>query len=105
MTLRVTQHNGVAQVVISGDLTVNTIAEVKAALALAVLEHDRIDIDLGEIEEMDTAGLQLMLMAKRCEGKAVRLVNHSDAVLRLLDLSNLSSTLGDPLLIAGQSLT
>ena len=51
---------------------------------------------------MDTAGLQLMLMAKRCEGKKVRFINHSASVLRLLELANLGSQMGDPLLFSSQ---
>ena len=39
-----------------------------------------------------------MLMAKRSAGRSVRFVNHSAAVLRLLDLARLGGALGDPLL-------
>ena len=49
---------------------------------------------------MDTAGLQLMLIAKRYPGKSVQFVNHPPAVLRLVDLANLGSALGDPLYLA-----
>jgi anti-anti-sigma factor len=100
MGIAISEHDHIGHVSIDGELTVHTIADIKAGLALAVLEHEETEIDLGGVEEMDTAGLQLMLMAKRCSGKTVRFVNHSEAVLRLLDLSNLGSTLGDPLLIA-----
>lgn len=100
MGLKVTGRGGAGHVAIDGELTVSTVEEIRAALVVIVLEHEETEIDLGAVEEMDTAGLQLMLMAKRCEGRVVRFVNHSDAVLRLLDLANLGRTLGDPLLIA-----
>ncbi len=83
-----------------GELSIYSVAELRTEWLAALHEHDELEIDLGRIEEIDTAGLQLMLMAKRCAGKTVRFVNHADAVLRLLDLANLGGVLGDPLLVA-----
>lgn len=100
MSISIAQNGGGCRVVLDGELTIYTVSEINAALARAVLEHDETEVDLGGVEEMDTAGLQVMLMAKRCSGKTVRFVNHSDAVLRLLDLANLGPMLGDPMLIS-----
>lgn len=96
----ISDGDGICRVVLDGEVTIYTVGEIKACLALAILEHDETEIDLGAVDEMDTAGLQLMLMAKRCEGKKVRFVNHSASVLRLLDLANLGSQMGDPLLFS-----
>lgn len=103
MSISVAEKDGGCRVVVDGELTIYTVSEINAALARAVLEHDETEVDLGGVEEMDTAGLQVMLMAKRCSGKTVRFVNHSDAVLRLLDLANLGRMLGDPLLISDRN--
>jgi anti-anti-sigma factor len=100
MGILVEIRDGSAHVAIEGDLTVSSVQDIRAALAAVVVEHDETEIDLGSIEEIDSAGLQLMLIAKRSEGRTVRFVNHSDAVLRLLDLANLGAALGDPVLIA-----
>ncbi len=83
-----------------GELSIYTVTGLRAQWLAALHQHDEIEIDLGRIEEIDTAGLQLMLMTKRCAGKTVRFVNHADAVLRLLELANLGGVLGDPLLVA-----
>lgn len=83
-----------------GEFTIYTVTEIKAALAAELAEVDEIEIDLSGVNEMDTAGLQLMLIAKRFPGKTVRFVNHPPVVLRLVDLANLGSALGDPLFIA-----
>lgn len=99
MGMKISEAEGACRVSLDGEVTVATAAGLKAALALAILEHNETEVDLGAVEEMDTAGLQLMLMAKRCEGKTVRFVNHSAAVLRVLELANLGQQLGDPLLI------
>lgn len=99
MSLTISEHGDTCRVVLSGDVTISTAAELKTALAVAILEHNETEVDLGAVEEMDTAGLQLMLMAKRCEDKTVRFVNHSAAVLLVLELANLGQQLGDPLLL------
>lgn len=58
-----------------------------------------VEVDLSGVSEIDTAGLQLMLALKQRCGSRLRMVHHSAAVLRILDLSNASAHLGDPLLI------
>lgn len=98
MGLRIEEAGRACRVVIDGDLTVANAAEVGDALGVAVLGHDETEVDLAGVEEMDTAGLQIMLAAKRCAGRTVRFVNHSAAVLSLLELANLGQQLGDPLL-------
>ncbi len=101
MGLTILEKGETCRVSLDGDVTVGTAAQLKTALAAAIMEHTETEVDLGAVEEMDTAGLQLMLMAKRCEDKTVRFINHSAAVLRVLELANLGQQLGDPLLIKG----
>ena len=76
---------------ISGEFTIFTAADLKPRLLHAVIdaESEDVDIDLSEVSEIDSAGLQLMVMTKRealARGKNVRFVRHSDPVLDLVDL-------------------
>jgi anti-anti-sigma regulatory factor len=60
-------------------------------------------LDLSGVEELDTAGVQLLLWLKqeaRRGGYACTLVNHSPAVVEVLDLLKLAGTFGDPILLA-----
>jgi anti-anti-sigma factor len=89
---------------IEGEFTIFRAAEIKTQLldAIARSEHPEIDIDLGGVTEIDSAGLQLMVMAKReavRQGRHVRFVRHSDAVVDLIDLCDLAGQFGDPVLI------
>jgi anti-anti-sigma factor len=82
--------------VVEGELTIHTAGERKAAL-VALLEagHD-LDIVLSGVTELDTAGLQLLLMAHReamAAGRRVRLVDPSRAVLDVLAIAHLSPDL------------
>ena len=91
--------------VIAGEFTIFTALPLKAQL----LEHlaaapagGEVDVDLSDVTEIDTAGLQLMLLAKReaaDAGKQLRFLRHSDAVLDLIDLCDLAGHFGDPVLI------
>ena len=101
MTFKI--RNEGRNIFISGDLTIYSAMAIKEQLAELLKPSADIDIDLSEIAEIDTAGLQLMLLAKRKAGASVRFVRHSAAVLRLIDLANLAGTLGDPVIIGADN--
>ena len=87
---------------IEGELTIYRAAELKQTLLAAVAEHAAVEVDLSQVAEFDTAGLQLLLLAKREAGAAaheLRLVNHSPAVLEVLELFDLAAHFGDPLVM------
>ncbi|KFB72369.1 MAG: STAS domain-containing protein [Candidatus Accumulibacter phosphatis] len=100
MSIVIESSGQTARLTLDGELTIYEVAEIKAGLADVMRAADEIEIDLGGIAEIDTAGLQLMLIAKRNPGKRVRFVNHPPCVLRLIDLANLGGLLGDPLFIS-----
>jgi len=94
--------------VIRGELTIFTAQDIKQQLleAIASTRSGDVDIDLADVIAIDTAGVQLMLMAKReasAAGKSVHFVRHSDEVLELINLCNLAGQFGDPLLIHSQT--
>jgi anti-sigma B factor antagonist len=89
-----------ARVALSGEMTIYNAAQIKATLAEAMRDAAEVEVDLSAIADIDTAGLQLMLIAKRHPDCRVRFVNHSPEVLRLIDLANLGGALGDPLFIS-----
>lgn len=102
MSIVIERSGNTARVRLAGELTIYSVAEIKAAFADgftgAMKSADQIEVDLSAVSEMDTAGLQLMLIIKR--SKEARFVNHPPCVLRLIDLANLGGVFGDPLFIA-----
>jgi anti-sigma B factor antagonist len=91
---------------LEGDLTVQVAAEYKILLLNALADGDEITLDLSGINELDTAGLQLLLLLKREAGqlgRTVRFTEPSPAVLEVLALARLDlalvpiSTSGEPL--------
>jgi anti-sigma B factor antagonist len=80
-------------VALDGELTIYRAAELKATLLAALSGSDgALEIDLAGVTEIDSAGVQLLLAARRSAQAAQRefaLVGHGAAVadvFRLLDL-------------------
>ncbi len=84
---------------ICGELTIFSVADIRKRLQEALAAVDTLSVDLSEVTEIDTAGLQLMLLAKRKPGKTVGFCKHPETVLRLIDLANLAQTLDDLLVM------
>lgn len=88
---------------ISGELTIYHAAEARTRFGEELAMDPALEIDLSGVEELDTAGTQVLLWLKR-EGKAkghpIPFSHHSPAVLDVLDQLNLASAFGDTLLIA-----
>ena len=90
------------QLVLSDDMTIYNAAVQKMKLLEALSECAELDIDLSQVSEMDTAGFQVLLLTKRealKANKTVRLTAHSKPVTELLDLYNMASYFGDPMVI------
>jgi anti-anti-sigma factor len=88
MNSKVNTAKGVLR--ISGDMTVYSAAELKAALLAANPASTKVKtLDLSAVSEMDCAGLQLLLATLRQPGrkeKPLRLVAASQSVRDVLEL-------------------
>lgn len=104
MTCEILVDAAAQSIALQGELTIYTVTTIGNRLRELMTVTDKVEVDLGGVTDIDTAGLQLMLLAKRKPGKEVRFTHHSAAVLRLVDMANVGPLLGDPLVIsAGDS--
>ena len=104
MSITIETDNGICRAIVSGEMTIYHAAEMKEALSPCVANCREVEINLSEVTEMDTAGFQLLLLAKReasSAGKSLRLVAHSAATLEVLDMFGMASYFGDPVVISG----
>lgn len=96
-----TQKN-VGRLRLEGELAIYRAAEIKSELLAALEQFPVLEINLAEVTELDTAGVQILLLIKRaaeaCD-RQVRLVAHSDAVAEAFELLNLAPCFGDPLVL------
>lgn len=87
---------------IEGGMTIYQAAALKARLLAPVERYREVEIDLSGVAEIDSAGVQLMILAKMeatARGVALQFTGHSQAVMDALDLFNLGHYFGDPLVI------
>ncbi|WP_045224489.1 STAS domain-containing protein [Methyloterricola oryzae] len=91
-----------ARLDIEGEMTIYRAMELKGVLLNALEQNAELEVNLSQVEEIDTSGLQLMVLAKReaaARAKTFRFVEHSQAVVDALELFELSGRLGDPVVI------
>jgi anti-sigma B factor antagonist len=99
MTSDTDPKNAATVLRIEGELTIFRALELKPALLGTGLR----EIDLSGVTELDTAGVQLLMLAKKTAqsaGRELRLVAHSPAVIEVFELLNVAAYFDDPLVMA-----
>jgi anti-sigma B factor antagonist len=95
--IRAETRNGVCLAHVDGDMTIYTALVCRALLLQHLQSCAALDIDLSRVSEIDSAGLQLLIQARRhgaSLGKPVRLLNCSAAVLEMRNLFRLGAEWG-----------
>ncbi len=93
---------GAFPLAIEGELTIYRAAELKAVLLSVINTHPAVEVNLSAVSETDTAGVQLLMLAKRhAQQRGVRLslCAHSPAVVDAFELLDLAAFFGDPLVV------
>lgn len=97
-----TTPEGATRITVEGELGIYHAAQIKQRLIEEVRAHPVLELDLSHVTEMDTAGFQLLAMAKRESqrlGSVLRIVGHSTAVREVIEFFNMVAFFGDPLVI------
>lgn len=82
-----------------GEITIYNAADMKTILLDTLQVHNKIEIDLAEVSELDTAGVQLLVLARREADKAdksLSLITPSEVVQEMLNLYHLTSYFDSP---------
>ena len=79
---------------IDGECSIYRADELKAALTEPLQVGVRLVVDLSSVSELDTCGLQLLML-----GAELQLIGHSPAVIEVFELLNMAAFFGDPLVI------
>ena len=102
MSVHIERDEQVCRARIDGELTIYSAAEHKSQLLDHLEDCEELELDLSAVGEMDSAGLQILLILKRqleAAGRGLRLTNHSQAVFEVLELLNMQAHFGDPVVI------
>ena len=96
----------ICRIAIKGEFSIFSAAALRQQLLDALDTGEEVEVDLSAVSEMDSAGMQLMVAAKKeasVRNKALRFTGHSPVVFELVELCDLSGHLGDPLLISSRT--
>ncbi|MBD9391471.1 lipid asymmetry maintenance protein MlaB [Acidovorax sp. ACV01] len=100
------ERDGDAQCLrLQGELTIYSAMAVKEALVDALVDAPELVLDLQDVIEIDTSGVQLLAAAAReatDAGKRLRLSGPSAAVRGLIELYDLGAWFGDSLVLAAE---
>ena len=91
-----------ARLALASDLTIYHAEAHKDALLAALAGTERLELDLSAVGEIDTAGLQLLILIKRearAHDKRVTITGHSTSVRQVIDFCNLAAAFDDPMVI------
>lgn len=87
------------RVYLDGEITIYQASALKDKLVEVLDDRRELVVDVDKVCEIDTAGVQLLLMVKRQRerlGLGLTLVPHSDAVLEVFDLLGLAGYFDSP---------
>jgi anti-anti-sigma factor len=105
MASKTSKKDQVNTLKVDGEMTIYSAAEYKLRLLEQFAQCNELELDLSGVEDMDSAGLQILLMLKHeaeTTGRQLRLINHSQAVFEILELLNMQGYFGDPVVIPAQ---
>ncbi len=85
------------------NMTIYEAMEMRELFISKLISHQKIEVDLALVQEIDSSGLQLMIALKKDAkdlGKELVFSKHSLAVIELLDLFDMSNFFGDPVVLS-----
>lgn len=97
------KHKSLIQLSIQDEMTIYTALEQKNTLSEHLKTNTDIQIDLSGVSEIDSAGLQILLFLKReaiDRNIKLSLTQHSQAVIEVFEMLNLSKHFGDPIVLS-----
>ncbi len=105
MSIKFEKKNGIGYLAVNDEMTIYTAAEQKGALLEHLSDCNEIELDLSGITEIDSAGLQLLMILKSEAvrlNQEVRFIHHSQPVIEIFELLKLSARFADPIVIPSE---
>ncbi len=99
MKVSVAQDDTIARLSIAGDMTIYSAGDLKQALLSASQGSRTVELNLANVTDLDTAGIQLLVLVKReadRDQKAFVIIEPSDAVRAVLDMYRMNAYLLGP---------
>lgn len=92
----------IRRLAIEGEVSIYTVSGHRDTLLQALAGHEALELDLGMVTEIDCAGVQLLMAARKqalADGRQLHLSNHSVPVLEMWERLDLAGWFGDTLIL------
>ncbi|MFA9439700.1 lipid asymmetry maintenance protein MlaB [Uliginosibacterium sp. sgz301328] len=92
-------ESGPDTLALAGEVGIYNADAIKQALIAFVSDNETLHIDLSGVSDLDTCGVQLMLLARSealARARTIRWSGHSQAVLNALETFNLGALFDAP---------
>lgn len=96
------KKTGLCEVELDGELTIYEAAPLKEELFNKIEKCKGVSINLSNVAELDTSCFQILMAAKReCDKREIEFTmnSHSPAVIEIMELYNMGSYFGDPVVL------
>lgn len=83
---------------VENNMTIYTALDIKQQLVSYLDQVPQLEVDCSQVAEMDSAGLQILILLKResiKRGTKLALINLSPAVTNVMDTLNMATYFGD----------
>ena len=88
---------------IQDEMTIYNVLEQKNNLYPHLKAENELQIDLSEVSEIDSAGIQLLIFLKNEASRKqndLSFIDHSQSVVEVVEMFNLSSFFNDPVVLS-----
>lgn len=100
MSIQLMQQAKQSELLLSGELSIYDVAELKSALSAALAASETVEINLSGVDDLDSAILQVLVAAKLQadrDGRQLRLTDQGEASKNTLELTGLTSFFDGPI--------
>jgi len=97
------QEDGSTIIAIKDEMVIYNVLEQKNLLYPHIKPEHELQIDLSDVSEIDSAGIQLLIFLKNeatRQQTELSFINHSQAVVEVVEIFNLSSFFNDPVVLS-----
>lgn len=106
MKITTRTKDGVRRIRIDGEMSIYHAMDMHEKFKSLIHGSTELELNLGQVTELDSAGLQLLCALKREASQAgvkLRIIEHSAAVIDVIDTYQLAGFFGDPILLSAQA--
>lgn len=102
--IRIEEQKHKCLMTVEDEMTIYNASELQAKIFPLLSDPRELEIDLENVSEIDSAGVQLLMLARkdRAErGQVLTLTKHSSAVFDVFELMDLLAYFKDPVILPG----